>query len=161
MRATWIAGIKQEKAEPYGLALRVLPPLLYGEGHPYAIPFSGAGNEQSIASLTRDDLLGYQRQWLHPAGATLIVVGDTTLAEIVPLLEKHFGDWKGQGTAAPGHADRQRRPAQGAARVPDRPARRGPGEHLRRPAGAVDHGSRGAARSTSPTPCSAASSPRA
>jgi zinc protease len=97
VRATWIARIKQEKAEPFGLALRVLPPLLYGAGHPYALPLSGSGNEQSIASLAREDLLGYQRQWLDPAGATLIVAGDTTLAEIVPLLEKHFGDWKGQG----------------------------------------------------------------
>ena len=95
VRATWIARIKQEKAEPFGLALRVLPPLLYGDGHPYALPFSGAGNEQSIAGLTREDLLGYQRLWLNPAGATLIVAGDTTLAEIVPLLEKHFNGWKG------------------------------------------------------------------
>ncbi len=55
------------------------------------------GQEQSIAGLSREDLLGYQKQWLDPAGATLIVAGDTTLAEIVPLLEKHFGDWKGQG----------------------------------------------------------------
>jgi zinc protease len=97
VRATWIARIKQEKAEPFSLAQRVLPPLLYGDGHPYALPFSGSGNEQSIAGLTREDLLGYQRQWVYPAGATLIVAGDTTLAEIVPLLEKHFGDWKGKG----------------------------------------------------------------
>jgi zinc protease len=99
VRATWIARIKQEKADPVGLAIRVLPPLLYGAGHPYAMPLSGNGNEQSIGGLTRDDLVGYQREWLDPAGATLIVAGDTTLAEIVPLLEKHFGDWKGQGAA--------------------------------------------------------------
>jgi predicted Zn-dependent peptidase len=98
VRATWIARINQEKARPFGLALRVLPPLLYGAGHPYALPLTGSGTEQSIAGLTRDDLLAYQKRWLDPSGATLIVVGDTTLAEIVPLLEKHFGDWKGQGT---------------------------------------------------------------
>ena len=28
-----------------------------------------------------------------------MVVGDTTLAEIVPVLEKHFGDWKATGKA--------------------------------------------------------------
>jgi predicted Zn-dependent peptidase len=97
VRSTWIARINQEKAQPFGLALRVLPPLLYGAGHPYALPLTGSGSEQSIAALTRDDLLAYQRRWLDPAGATIVVVGDTTLAEIVPLLEKHFGDWKGQG----------------------------------------------------------------
>ncbi|HTU99175.1 MAG TPA: insulinase family protein, partial [Luteitalea sp.] len=99
VRATWIARIKQEKAEPFSLALRVLPPFLYGEGHPYALPFSGSGTEASITALTRDDLLAYQRAWLTPSGATLVVAGDTTMAEIMPLLEKHFGDWSGQAQA--------------------------------------------------------------
>ena len=31
--------------------------LVYGAGHPYAIPFTGSGTEASIASLTRDDLV--------------------------------------------------------------------------------------------------------
>jgi len=100
VRASWIAGIGQEKARPNGAALRVLPPLLYGKGHPYAIPFSGTGTEASIGALTRDDLVGFHRQWVRPENATLIVVGDTTLDEVVPLLEKHFGDWKGEGAAA-------------------------------------------------------------
>ena len=39
IKASWIAGIKQEKAQPNGAVIRVLPPLLYGAGHPYAIPF--------------------------------------------------------------------------------------------------------------------------
>lgn len=100
VRATWLAGIAQEKARPNGAAQRVLPPLLYGKGHPYAIPFSGTGTEESIASLTRADLQAFHAQWVRPDGATLIVVGDTTLDEIVPLLERHFGDWKAS-TPAP------------------------------------------------------------
>ncbi|WP_374474077.1 M16 family metallopeptidase [Arenimonas sp.] len=99
VRQSWIAGIKQEKARPNSAALRLLPPLLYGQGHPYAIPFSGSGDEASIASLTRDDLLAYHQAYVRPEGSTLVVVGDTTLAEIVPLLEKHLGQWKGTGAA--------------------------------------------------------------
>jgi len=101
VRKTWIAGIAQEKAEPNALALRLLPPLMYGAGHPYAIPLSGTGTEESIASLTRDDLLAFYKQWLRPDNATLIVVGDTTLAELVPLLEKHFADWKAPAEPLP------------------------------------------------------------
>ena len=101
VRKTWIAGIAQEKTEPNALALRLLPPLMYGAGHPYAIPLSGTGTEASITSLTRDDLLAFYKQWLRPDNATLIVVGDTTLAEIVPLLEKHFGDWKAPAEPLP------------------------------------------------------------
>jgi len=100
VKATWIAGIKQEKARPQGAAMRVLPPLLYGEGHPYAIPFSGTGSEASIQSLTRDDLVAYQKAWVRPGNATLVIVGDTTLDEIVPMLDKHFGDWKAEGDAS-------------------------------------------------------------
>jgi len=99
VKASWLAGIKQEKARPNGAAMRVLPPLLYGAGHAYAIPFSGSGTEGSIGSLTRDDLVAFHRDWVRPEGATLIVVGDTTLKEIVPLLDKHLGDWKATGDA--------------------------------------------------------------
>ncbi|KAF1712192.1 peptidase M16 [Pseudoxanthomonas kalamensis DSM 18571] len=99
IRASWIAGIHQEKAQPQGIAYRVLPALLYGKGHAYSAPATGSGTEASIAALSRDDLLAYQRNWLRPEGATVIVVGDTTLKEIVPLLNKHFGDWKGEGAA--------------------------------------------------------------
>jgi len=97
VRQTTLAGIKQEKSRPNSLALRLLPPLLYGEGHPYAIPFSGSGSEASISSLTRDDLLTFHRDQIRPELATVIVVGDTTLAEITPLLDKHFAQWKAQG----------------------------------------------------------------
>ena len=99
VKAQWIAGIAQEKARPNSVALRVLPPLLYGEGHPYAIPFTGSGTEAAIASLTRDDLLAYKNAWLRPENATIIVVGDTTLDQIVPVLNRHLGDWNGAGAA--------------------------------------------------------------
>ncbi len=99
VKANWIAGIAQEKARPNSAAMRVLPPLLYGEGHPYAIPFSGSGDEPSIKALTRDDLLSYHKAWVRPENATLTVVGNTTLKELLPLLEKHFGDWAGEGAA--------------------------------------------------------------
>ncbi len=102
VKAQWIAGIKQEKARPNTAALRVLPPLLYGNDHPYGIPFTGSGTEEAIASLTREDLVGYAQEWLCPEKATVIVVGDTTLGEIVPLLNNHFGDWKCAGEPAGG-----------------------------------------------------------
>jgi predicted Zn-dependent peptidase len=97
IKASWIAGIAQEKARPNIAALRVLPALLYGQGHAYAMPATGTGTEASIAALTRDDLVEFHRDWVRPEHATLVVVGDTTLKQIMPLLEKHFGDWRGQG----------------------------------------------------------------
>ncbi len=94
VRKAWIAGIQQEKTRPNGVANRLLPPLLYGEGHPYAIPFSGTGDEASISALVRKDLVDFHHDIVRPDNATLIVVGDTTLKEILPLLQARFGKWK-------------------------------------------------------------------
>src|SRR3546814_20491250 len=99
VKAQWIAGIAQEKARTNSAALRVLPPLLYGDDHAYGIPFTGSGTEAGIASLARDELVAYQQQWLRPENATVVVVGDTPLAAIVPALDRHCGAWKGSGNA--------------------------------------------------------------
>jgi zinc protease len=105
LRKEWIAGIAREKTSPDALAMRVLPPLLYGDGHPYAIPFSGSGTEASIAALTRDDLVAFQRDYLRPDNATIVVVGAVTPAAILPLLERHFGDWQAPAGARPARPD--------------------------------------------------------
>jgi zinc protease len=101
VRKEWIAAIGREKSSPDALASRLLPPLMYGEGHPYAIPFTGSGTEASVAALTREDLIAFQRDWLRPDNATIIVTGDATAARILPVLEKHFGNWQGAGSQRP------------------------------------------------------------
>jgi len=88
------AGIQREKAEPNTLARRILPVLIYGKGHPYGNPFTGSGTEASLATITRESLAAFHAAWYRPNNATLHIVGDTTLAEIKPKLEKLFGDWK-------------------------------------------------------------------
>lgn len=90
-----IARIAQEKASPFGMALRVFPRLVYGAGHPYAIPFTGSGYADTVAKITRADLVKFHKTWFKPSGATLIVVGDTTMAELKPKLEKLFQAWTG------------------------------------------------------------------
>jgi zinc protease len=89
-----IAGINREQNTPATVALRVLPGLLYGSGHPYGNPLTGSGTKESVAKLTREDLVKFHDTWLRPNNSTLIVVGDTTLAEVTPKLEKLFAGWK-------------------------------------------------------------------
>ena len=100
VKGQWLAGIKQEKVQPDAIVARVLPALVYGAGHPYASPRTGSGTEAAITGLTRQDLLAFHQGALRPQDATLMVVGDTTLAQLVPVLNKHFGDWKSTGAAA-------------------------------------------------------------
>lgn len=89
-----VAAIQREKVTPQTMALRVVPALLYGKGHPYALPFTGTGTEASVKSMTREELAKFHDTWFKPNNATLLIVGDTTLAEIKPKLETLFASWK-------------------------------------------------------------------
>ena len=89
-----IAGVKREKVTPQAMALRVVPTLLYGKGHPYAVPFTGTGTEASVGKMTREDLAKFHDTWFKPNNSTLLVVGDTSMAEIKPKLEKLLASWK-------------------------------------------------------------------
>jgi zinc protease len=108
LKAQRLAQIQQEKAEPIGMALRVLPALLYGEHHAYGTPMTGSGTEDAVRRMSRDDLVRFHQSWFKPNNATLIVVGAATLPELTPKLERLFRDWragtvpkKNLGTVAP------------------------------------------------------------
>ncbi|HEU0038130.1 MAG TPA: pitrilysin family protein, partial [Verrucomicrobiae bacterium] len=89
-----IAAIQQERTEPVSMALRVFPKILYGSSHAYGNPLTGSGTEASIEKMTRADMKKFHDTWFKPNNATLIVVGDTTLGELKPRLEKLFAGWK-------------------------------------------------------------------
>ncbi len=101
LRGRVLAGIEQEKNQPVSMALRTLPPFMYGDDHAYGIPFTGSGTPESVGSLTRDDLVGFHATWLRPDNASIFVVGDVTMDEIKPLLEKQFGSWRPPRTPLP------------------------------------------------------------
>lgn len=101
LKARWIQGIAQEKAQPVQLALRTLPPLLYGDGHSYSVPYTGSGTEASITAMTRSDLVQFHTDWIRPDNATIFMVGDITLDEAKAALDKAFGDWQAPASAVP------------------------------------------------------------
>ncbi len=122
LRSRIIAGIAQEQANPVALAQRVLPIEMYGKGHAYGVPFTGSGSVAGVTAMTRADLVAFHRGWMRPENATILVAGDTTLAEIKPVLEKTFGDWRAQGEAAgEKNVARVERPAKGRVILVDKP----------------------------------------
>ncbi len=94
-----VAAIKQQKSQPNGIATRLLPQLVFGDGHPYALPT--LGEEASVEAMTRDELVTFYRHWVRPDNATLLIVGGTTLEQIKPLLERRLAAWKNPATALP------------------------------------------------------------
>ena len=89
-----INDIKRESTEPFSMALRVFPKFLYGEGHAYSQPFTGSGYESTVSKITRDDILKFYTTWIKPNNATLVVVGDVEMNELMSKIEKRFSQWK-------------------------------------------------------------------
>ncbi|KTG23445.1 peptidase M16 [Idiomarina sp. WRN-38] len=100
-RSNWIEGIRKEEARPQTQALRVLPGLMFGDGHAYSQPLTGSGTVESIKSLTRDDLVEHAQTWLRPDNAKLVIVGDTTVEQAKSLLEEQFASWQAPATPKP------------------------------------------------------------
>jgi zinc protease len=100
IRAQQLAGIAAELNNPQAMAQRALPALIYGPNHPYGKPGTGTGDPAVVRALTRAELVGFHQTWIRPDNATIFVVSDLPLAQIRPLLEARFGNWR----AAPGVA---------------------------------------------------------
>ncbi|MFC4698681.1 M16 family metallopeptidase [Glaciecola siphonariae] len=120
-RSLILSGIAQQRAQPVSIALTVLPPLIYGEDHAYGIPFTGTGTEQAVASITRDDLISFKNTWMRPDNGKIFVVGDTSMSEIKPQLEKVFGKWDVEGEKPSKVIADAKLPEQGRAIIIDRP----------------------------------------
>jgi len=93
IRRLTISDIRREQVTPISMALRVFPGLIFGDGHAYALPMTGSGTEASVNSIEREDLFAFHERWFKPNNATMIVVGDTSMAEIRPQLEALFAGW--------------------------------------------------------------------
>jgi zinc protease len=89
----WLASIDQSLSTPNGVVSNLLPQLMYGSDHPYGKPSSGDGTRQSIQWMTREDMVNYKETTVNSANSTIVVIGDSTLDELIPILESKFGNW--------------------------------------------------------------------
>ena len=101
VRTQQLAAISAELKDPTALSRRTLPTLLFGDAHPYGVSPTGSGSAAAVTAMTRDDLVRYHQQWLRPDKAEIFVVGDTTMAQLKPLLETSFGTWQASAGTAP------------------------------------------------------------
>ena len=97
LRKQQLARIQREQKTPVQMALRIFPKLLYGSEHAYGLPFTGSGTIESVSSLAVDELRDFHQTWFKPDNATLVVVGDITMDELMPKVKKNFGKWKAGG----------------------------------------------------------------
>ncbi|MFM5953220.1 MAG: M16 family metallopeptidase, partial [Novosphingobium sp.] len=96
-----LADIAQANASPRALAGRTIAPILFGPAHPYGLPSDGLGNRASLSALTPEALRAAHTKWFRPDLSRITVVGDVTMAQLKPLLERAFGNWKVPASAKP------------------------------------------------------------
>ena len=91
IRTQTLSGLQLELAQPAAIAGRVFARELYG-AHPYA----RRPTPETVRTITRSDLIAFQRARLRPDGALLVIAGDLTLADARRLAGRAFAGWTGR-----------------------------------------------------------------
>ncbi len=97
-RKDLLTSLVQARDDPAALASLAFSRVLYGAAH--RLGTMQVGTPASIDRFTSEQLKSFYDANFRPENAALIVVGDVTPGEVLPLLEKSFGEWHGSGAAA-------------------------------------------------------------
>jgi zinc protease len=85
-----LSGMRVSYDDPEFLANAVFDRLIYGF-HPYGRPQSGTPD--TLAAITRDDLVAFHKKWFGADNAILAIVGDVAADEAFAGAERAFGKW--------------------------------------------------------------------
>ncbi|WP_338750898.1 M16 family metallopeptidase [Janibacter alittae] len=111
---TRLAEIEQERASAGRRAYKEWARTYYDPTIRASRP--GGGEAETVADVTREDVVGFHAAHVHPEGTTVVVAGDLTGVDVEELLGSTLGGWTTAGRARP--VDREPAPrAADAARV--------------------------------------------
>jgi zinc protease len=102
VRGQVLSGLRSDAKDPEALASRRFNELAFGD-HPYGS--SGDGTEDSVAALTREDIVEAHKASMTRDRLFVAAVGDITPAELGPLLDRLLGDLPAVGRQSPALAD--------------------------------------------------------
>lgn len=107
VRGQIMTGLRIRANDTGHMAGRTFNETVYA-GHPYAQ--SVGGDEETIAAITRDDMVAFQRT-LAPEGMIVTVVGAIKAEEAVARVAAALGDWRNGDGRALQHVPDQPRPS--------------------------------------------------
>lgn len=116
IRTQTLSGLEADKNEPKAISQRVSSILVYGENHPYGLSES----EESVKKITLEKCSEYYKTYFKPNVAYLAIVGDITLDQAKPLVEKYFGSWQ-RGEVPKAKYTTPKAPAKTTVVIVDRP----------------------------------------
>lgn len=97
LKSQTLTGIKSNERSAKAISGRVVNALSYGLNH----PMGEFESEQSVNSITLDDVKAAYSKYVTPSRGYLTFVGDITPAAAKALATKAFGDWKGATLTLP------------------------------------------------------------
>ncbi|MEJ2084382.1 MAG: pitrilysin family protein [Acidobacteriota bacterium] len=114
-RKSYLGDFDQYASDPAARSRRALMAAIYGADHPYAelmwrpvrggALYYGYGTRESVAAMTRAQLVDFYQTYYRPNNAALIFVGDIDLDEARSKAETYFGDWKAGNIPAEANLD--------------------------------------------------------
>ena len=85
-----LEGLKSQAKSVDAVAGRVGGALAYGTEHPYGEFVT----EETVNSVSFDDIQSYFTKYFGPDDAYLVVIGDVNTKEVYKRIKKYFGKWK-------------------------------------------------------------------
>lgn len=104
-----VAEMMQIESEPRELADEKFEEYVYEPASRFRLPVGGT--RDSVASLTRDDVLAFHSARYQPSATTIIVVGDVTVDEAEQMVRAALHGWTGPSVAQAVADDQPARPA--------------------------------------------------
>ncbi len=101
-RGDVLSEMEQRNSSASAIESREWQFLMYGD-YPSTIPYRRT--EQSINSITRDDLIAFHQKYFFPKNFILAVSGDFKTAEILTKLDNLLSDWPEQQLTLPALSD--------------------------------------------------------
>jgi len=85
-----LSGLETQKDDPDAMVANVSSVVNFGSNHPYG----EVATEETVKKITLDRCNSYYHTYFRPNVAYMAIVGDVTVAEVKPLVEKYFNSWQ-------------------------------------------------------------------
>ena len=84
-----ISGLMSNSSDPAAMSQNVSSVMKYGKDHPYG----EVETEESVQTVTAEMCKSFYNVYFKPNVSYLIIVGDISKKEALPMVEKYFGSW--------------------------------------------------------------------
>lgn len=89
MKKQTLSGLMANTSDPAAMSQNVSAVSTFGKSHPYGEVETG----ESVESITSEMCKSFYTTYFKPNVSYLIIVGDITKKEALPMVEKNFGSW--------------------------------------------------------------------